>query len=126
MTRILADSTCDLSAELLQKYDITMVPLHIVLGDKEYRDIVEISPDEIYAWSDENKTTPKTSAASYDDAQEALNAVTAALSSMPRNCDRFSNANEALEAFENEKRETIIEFIRWLFADFAEAKEGAK
>ena len=72
MTRILADSTCDLSAELLQKYDITMVPLHIVLGDKEYRDIVEISPDEIYAWSDENKTTPKTSAASYDDAKEAL------------------------------------------------------
>ena len=27
-----------------------------------------------------------------DDAQEALNAVTTALSSTPRNCDRFSNA----------------------------------
>ena len=61
-----------------------------------------------------------------DDAQEALNAVTAALSAPLRNCDRFSNANEALEAFENEKRETIIEFIRWLFADFAEANGGAK
>ena len=58
-----------------------------------------------------------------DDAQEALNAVTTALSSTPRNCDRFSNANEALEAFENEKRETMIEFIRWLFAD---VKEGVK
>ena len=58
-----------------------------------------------------------------DDAQETLNAVTAALSAHPRNCDRFSNANEALEAFENEKRETIIEFIRWLFA---EAKGSAK
>ena len=33
-----------------------------------------------------------------------------------RNCDRFSNANEALEAFANEKGETLIEFIRWLFA----------
>ena len=61
-----------------------------------------------------------------DDAQEALNAVTTALSAHPRNCDRFSNANEALEAFEKEKRETIIEFIRWLFADFAEANGGAK
>lgn len=72
MTRILADSTCDLTTDLLQKYDITMVPLHIVLGDQEYRDIVEISPDEIYAWSDENKTTPKTSAVSYDDAKGVL------------------------------------------------------
>ena len=58
-----------------------------------------------------------------DDAQEALNAVTAALSAHPRNCDRCSNANEALEAFEKEKRETIIEFIRWLFA---EVQGGAK
>ena len=72
MTRILADSTCDLTTDLLQKYDITMVPLHIVLGDQEYRDIVEISPDEIYAWSDENKTTPKTSAVADDDGKGGL------------------------------------------------------
>ena len=45
------------------------------------------------------------------------------LAAPTRNCDRFSNANEALEAFENEKRETIIEFIRWLFA---EVQGGAK
>ena len=48
------------------------------------------------------------------------------LAASPRNCDRFSNARDALEAFEKEKRETLIEFIRWLFADFAEAKGGAK
>ena len=40
-----------------------------------------------------------------------------ALSAPPRNCDRFINANEALEAFEKEKGETMIEFIRWLFAE---------
>ena len=39
------------------------------------------------------------------------------LSKPLRNCDRFSNANEALEAFEKEKGETMIEFIRWLFAE---------
>lgn len=46
-----------------------------------------------------------------------------ALAAPSRNCDRFSNANEALEAFEKEKGETMIEFIRWLFA---EAKGGEK
>lgn len=46
-----------------------------------------------------------------------------AISAPPRNCYRFSNANEALEAFANEKGETLIEFVRWLFA---ETKGAAK
>ena len=54
---------------------------------------------------------------------EAGKAIQAALSAPPRNCDRFANANEALEAFEKEKGETLIEFVRWLFA---EAKGDAK
>ena len=32
--KIIADSTCDLSKELLERYDISVLPLHIVLGDK--------------------------------------------------------------------------------------------
>lgn len=75
MVKILADSTCDLSEELLQKYQVTLIPLHIVLGDREYRDRLEISPDEIYRWSDENKTTPKTSAVSPEDAASAMKPV---------------------------------------------------
>lgn len=70
--KILSDSTCDLSKELVEKYGIEIIPLHIVLGEKEYLDGVEIGPDEIYEWSDENKTTPKTSAASISDAMDAL------------------------------------------------------
>ena len=62
MTKIIADSTCDLSKDLVEKYDITILPLHILLGEEEYLDGVNISPQDIYAWSDENKTTPKTSA----------------------------------------------------------------
>ncbi len=75
MVRIISDSTCDLSDQLLQKYHVTLVPLHIVLGEKEYRDRSEISPEEIYRWSDENKTTPKTSAVSLEDAMEALRPI---------------------------------------------------
>ena len=65
--KIIADSTCDLSKDLLEKYDISVLPLHIVLGDKEYKDGLEITPDEIYEWSNANKEAPKTSAAAISD-----------------------------------------------------------
>lgn len=64
MIKIITDSTCDLSKELIEKYNISILPLHIHLGDDEYEDGVNITPEDIYKWSDENKTTPKTSAAS--------------------------------------------------------------
>lgn len=63
MVKIISDSTCDLSQELLEKYDIEIVPLHILLGEEEYEDGKSITPDEIYRWSDEHNATPKTSAA---------------------------------------------------------------
>lgn len=64
MVKIISDSTCDLSRELLETYDIAVLPLHIHLGDGQYLDGVNITPDELYAWSDANNSTPKTSAAS--------------------------------------------------------------
>ena len=66
MVKIISDSTCDLSREVLERYDVDIVPLHVLMGDSEYEDGVDIMPDEIYAWSDANKTTPKTSAASLE------------------------------------------------------------
>lgn len=58
--KIIADSTCDLSDELIKKYDISIIPLNIVLDMKTYQDGAEITPDEIYEWADKNNTTPKT------------------------------------------------------------------
>ena len=68
MIKIISDSTCDLSKELIDKYEISILPLHILLGEKEYEDGRNINPDEIYTWSDNNKTTPKTSAPSLEEA----------------------------------------------------------
>ena len=70
MIKIISDSTCDLSKDLIEKYDITILPLHIHLGEEEYQDGVTITPDEIYTWADANNTTPKTSAASMIEAIE--------------------------------------------------------
>ena len=72
--RITADSTCDLSESLLQQYGISVLPLNIVLDMKSYSDGEEISPDEIYAWAEKMRKTPKTAAVSCDRALEAASA----------------------------------------------------
>jgi DegV family protein with EDD domain len=65
-----------LSKDLIDKYNITIVPLHIVLGEDEFFDGVNITPDDIYAWSDANNSTPKTSAASIEEAVNAIKQFT--------------------------------------------------
>ena len=46
---VTADSTCDLSSELLSQYGIDTLPLYVVMEGKAYKDGVEITPDDIYA-----------------------------------------------------------------------------
>ena len=46
--KITADSTCDLSEELVKKYDIEILPLYIVKDGKSYKDGVEITPSDIF------------------------------------------------------------------------------
>lgn len=70
--KIISDSTCDLSQELTEKYDIDILPLHILLGENEFRDGKDTTPDRIFAWADANKATPKTSAPSLEDAKVLL------------------------------------------------------
>ena len=70
--KIVADSTCDLSADLIKKYDITIIPLCIVMGENSYFDGIETTPEEIYKWADANKTTPKTAAVTIDNAASLL------------------------------------------------------
>lgn len=45
----MSDSTCDLSPELLKKYDITLVPLSVIKDGKAFSDGIDITPAEIYA-----------------------------------------------------------------------------
>ena len=47
--QIISDSTCDLSPEQVKKYNIHLMPLYVQLGDKTFRDGVDIHPDDIYA-----------------------------------------------------------------------------
>ncbi|MBQ3725055.1 MAG: DegV family protein [Oscillospiraceae bacterium] len=62
--KVTCDSTCDLTQELYQKYDIHVVPLGITLGDTLYSDGVDIGAQEIFAYADAKGQLPKTSAVS--------------------------------------------------------------
>ncbi len=66
--KIIADSTCDLSKDLLEAYDISLIPLMISMGDITKKDGTEVSPEELYRWSDETGQTPKTAAPTIGDA----------------------------------------------------------
>lgn len=60
--KVTVDSTNDLSPEIIEKYDITVLPLAVNMGDKLYRDMVDITPDDIYAHVNAGGNLPKTSA----------------------------------------------------------------
>lgn len=59
---ISSDSTCDLSSELIARYNIRIQPMGVTLGDNIYRDGVDITPDDLYAYVEKTGQLPKTSA----------------------------------------------------------------
>jgi len=60
--KLISDSTCDLSPALLEKYNIAVTPLAVLLGGSSLRDGVDIKPDDIYDFVAQHGTLPKTSA----------------------------------------------------------------
>ena len=50
--KITADSTCDLSEELLRQWNISLMPMHILMGDDTYLDGVTIHPADVFAHVD--------------------------------------------------------------------------
>ena len=59
---ITCDSTCDLSPELCERYDIRIIPLTILLGEDSHLDGVSFGAEDIYARYRADGTLPKTSA----------------------------------------------------------------
>ncbi len=61
---ITADSTCDLTQELLERFQVKTIPLHILLGEENYLDGVDFTQEMIFARYAEDKVLPRTAAAS--------------------------------------------------------------
>lgn len=62
--KITCDSTCDLTNELYEKNNVSVVPLSIALGDEIRRDSIDINADEIFHFVKTSNQLPKTSAIS--------------------------------------------------------------
>ncbi|MBE5785981.1 MAG: DegV family protein [Clostridiales bacterium] len=65
--KITADSTCDLSAELLARYDITTISLTVIKAGQAYRDGVDIQPQDIFSHVDQGGALCSTSAVNAED-----------------------------------------------------------
>ena len=68
---ITTDTGSDLRPENLEKFHIdAMIPFHITLGDKSYKDFYECQPHDLFRFFDEHKQVPKTAACSPHDYYE--------------------------------------------------------
>ena len=59
--KIVTDSTADLSPEVVKELGITVVPEYVLLGDKTFRDGIDITYDELYEKLINNPKPPSTS-----------------------------------------------------------------
>jgi DegV family protein with EDD domain len=58
---LITDSTCDIPADWIQQYDITVVPMNIIFGDKQYLDGIELTAEQFYQLLSTEKRHPSTS-----------------------------------------------------------------
>jgi len=58
---LVTDSTCDLSQDLIDNYQVNMLPININFGENHYLDKVTIQPEQFYTLLKENKNYPKSS-----------------------------------------------------------------
>lgn len=104
---ISSDSTCDLSKELVDRYQIRIQPMGISLGDQIYRDGVDITPDMIYAHHEKTGQLPKTSAINVVEALEYFEELTKDGSAVihftisSSMSSTYNNACVAAQEFEN-------------------------
>ena len=70
MIGIICDSATDLPQTLIKKYDIKVVYLKIILGEKSYKDIIEISEEEVLKYMENDFA--KTSLPSYTEIEDAF------------------------------------------------------
>ncbi len=64
--RITADSTCDLSPELVRKYNIGITPLSVIIDGQVYHDGVDVTPRDVFRASDAGKSVRTAAVNTYE------------------------------------------------------------
>ena len=114
-TIITSDSSCDLSKEQLNEFGIKTIPIYVTMNGEEYKDGINVSPDDIFAYVKQTKKLPKTAALSIADfstffkqildENKDANIIHISLSSGLSSC--FEHANMA--ALEFDGKVTVID-----------------
>lgn len=136
--KVVTDSTCDIPPQLVQDLDITVVPIHVVFGDKSYRDKIDISEDEFYEKLIHGPVHPTTSVPTPKDFADVYNKLaeeTDEIISIHLTSKESGTFNAALLAKELVTRKCRIEVVDSLSLSMAlgllvveaarEAKAGA-
>ena len=64
--RITADSTCDLSPELLRKYDIGIAPLSVIINGEVFHDGVDVTPRDVFRASEAGQSVRTAAVNTYE------------------------------------------------------------
>ncbi|MEA3374943.1 MAG: DegV family protein, partial [Chloroflexota bacterium] len=57
---LITDSTCDIPGALVDRHEIIVVPMHLIWGDKTFRDRVDMAPETFYRRLTEDAEYPTT------------------------------------------------------------------
>jgi len=68
--KITADSTCDIPADIVDRYNIGLAPLYIIKDEKQYKDRVEISVSDIFEYVESGKGVTRSNAINVAEYQE--------------------------------------------------------
>lgn len=105
--KITCESSADLTQELYKKLKVGVIPFRITMGDKEYKDGVEITPTDLFKHYDETKELPKTSALNQIDYEEFFEEQLKGCDGLIHFCissqisSTYNNAINASKKFEN-------------------------
>jgi DegV family protein with EDD domain len=74
---LITDSTCDIPENLIQQYDISVIPEVVVWGEEVLRDRVDITPEAFYQRLETDKRHPSTTLPSPSDFEKVYKAALA-------------------------------------------------
>lgn len=115
-TALITDSTCDLPQEIIEKYQIHVVPLTVHFEKDFYLDSLTITPDQFYKLLAESKTNPTTAQPTYKDFTNKYNYLASHYDSIigihlsEKMSGTFSNSRKAAHAIKERQEKDIAVF----------------
>lgn len=114
---IVTDTTACIPQEQVNKYDIEVVPVSLIINEKTYRDGIDITPTEFYTMLRKAKKMPTTSASSpnpyleaYRNASKKAHSILC-LTEPSKFSAMFDSARTAVEMAKNTLHNVTIEVI---------------